>query len=275
MLRLLAVSFFALVALAQPAYATVESELVRQGVAAYDDLEYAKAISLLQKALEESLTREEKIVTYRTLAFSHAALEQSDAAKRDFVNLLHADPTFELDRRISPRVRAPFAEARAAIAAGHDEAEPRVRAPLLVPTVEPGRPSEGQAITVAAVYPGGVAESAELYFRARGQQAFSKVVARGEAGHFAATIPGLQVQPPGLEYYLVLVDDLGGPVATAGGLASPFAVDVRPKKRPIYTKAWFWGVIGAVVVAGVVGGVVGATVGGGNSKSATVTLLPQ
>src|SRR5438045_2034832 len=110
-----------LVTLAAPfsAEAAIESELVRQGVAAYNDLEYPRAVELLQRALQETLTREEKLITFQTLAFAHVALNKGDAAVLDFENLLHIESGFELDRTISPRVRAVFEEAKARVATGH------------------------------------------------------------------------------------------------------------------------------------------------------------
>jgi hypothetical protein len=258
------------------AYATVESELVKAGVAAYEDLEYAKAVQLLQDALKESLTREEKIVTYKTLAFSHVALDEPAAAQHDFENLLHTDESFELDRRISPRIRAAFDQAKTAIASGKSKA-PAARLHMrgLVPTIDPARPTEGQALNLLVLYPGGVAESADLYFRTRGRSTFSRIAVKGEHGRFSATIPGLQIRPPGLEYYLVLLDDNGGSVAAAGALARPLDVDVR--RRPVYKRGWFWGVVGGVAAAAIIGGVLGATVGSspGKNAPATVTVVPQ
>src|SRR5262249_1093502 len=96
----------------------VDSDAIKQGLAAYEELDYAKCVDLLQKALAETLTRDEKIITYRTLAFCHVGLDKPDAAKFDFEHLLHIDESYELDRRISPRIRAPFEEAKAAIATG-------------------------------------------------------------------------------------------------------------------------------------------------------------
>ena len=98
--------------------AAIESDLVKQGIAAYNDLEYLRAVELLQKALQETLTRDEKIVTFQTLAFAHVALGKHDDAVRDFENLLRIDGRFELDRTISPRVRAVFEEARGQVATG-------------------------------------------------------------------------------------------------------------------------------------------------------------
>src|SRR5437762_11826123 len=103
---------------AAPAMAGIDSDLVKQGIAAYNDLEYPRAVELLQKALQETLTRDEKMVTFQTLAFAHVALDKAEAAVMDFENLLRLDSTFELDRTISPRVRAVFEEAKARVATG-------------------------------------------------------------------------------------------------------------------------------------------------------------
>src|SRR6059058_1337298 len=116
MVRLRTVLILLLVAAVTPAYAAIESELVRQGIAAYNDLEYPRAIDLLHKALQETLTRDEKIVTFQTLAFAHVALGKHDDAVGDFERLLRIDGSFELDRTISPRVRAVFEEARGRVA---------------------------------------------------------------------------------------------------------------------------------------------------------------
>src|SRR4051812_22586435 len=55
---------------AGPVLADVESPLVKQGLAAYAELDYARAVKLLDQARKESLTREEKIATYQTLAMA-------------------------------------------------------------------------------------------------------------------------------------------------------------------------------------------------------------
>src|SRR5262249_46568091 len=71
---------------ARGATTAVESELVQQGVAAYNDLEYARAIQLFHQALQETLTYQEKRLTYMTLAFSHFALGQSSETIDAFEN---------------------------------------------------------------------------------------------------------------------------------------------------------------------------------------------
>lgn len=238
----------------QRAEAAIESELVKQGIAAYNDLEYLRAVDLLKKALQETLTRDEKIVTFQTLAFAHVALGKNDDAVRDFEQLLRIDGSFELDRTISPRVRAVFEEARARVATqgGGGGGETGRSLPELHPTVTPAKGvKEGQAVTIAASYPGGVASTVELFYRTRGQNVFAKLKQRVEAGGaFSITVPGMHVQGPALEYYFVVLDENGASVAIAGTLGQPLAVDVEGRKRPVYVKGWFWGVMGGIAVVG-------------------------
>jgi hypothetical protein len=263
--------------LVAPARAAVESDLVKAGMAAYDDLEYSKALDLLDRALSETLTKEEKVATYKTMAFCHVALGKIDAARADFGNLLRADPRFELDRTISPRVRAVFEMAKTAVATGESGPAEVSKMPALQPAIRPAKPKEGQSITMSVGYPGGVAEKLQLLYRARGQAAYSKVQVAGVGGHFEVMLPGLQVKPPVVEYYLVLLDDTGASVASAGSLGQPLLLEVQAVQKPVYKKGWFWGVLGGVVAAGaiVAGVVVGTATTIGPNTPATLTIQPQ
>lgn len=264
----------------RPARAAIESDLVKQGIAAYNDLEYPRAVELLKKALQETLTRDEKIVTFQTLAFAHVALGKNDEAVRDFENLLRINGSFELDRTISPRVRAVFEEARAHVATQGGSSEDRSRAlPELTPRVTPMKIKQGETVTIQSAYPGGVAASVELFYRARGQNVFSKLKAPIDTGgHFSVTVPGMHVEAPALEYYLVVLDETGASIALAGTLGQPLAVDVAGRKKPVYAKGWFWGVIAgvAVVGAGVATAVVLTTRSTiSSSTPATISIQPH
>jgi hypothetical protein len=261
----------------------VDSDVIKQALAAYDDLDYAKCVDLLQKALGETLTRDEKVVTYRTLAFCHVGLDKPDAAKFDFEHLLRIDESYELDRRISPRIRAPFEEAKAAIATGESvegqAGEVEFKTPAVTPTMVPLRPVENQQVSLAATFKDIRAAKAELFYRVKGRAVFNKTSTPGNPdGKFSLTIPGLQVQPPALEYYLTILDDSNTALAHAGTLAQPISFNVLALKKPVYTKGWFWGVIAGVVIAGAVAGGVGgyyATAPSiGPNTPATVTINP-
>jgi hypothetical protein len=235
---------------ARGATTAVESELVQQGVAAYNDLEYARAIQLLHQALQETLTYQEKRLTFMTLAFSHFALGQSNETVDAFENLLRVDETFELDRTIAPGARALFEKARARVATGKGGAAAMGPAiPPLYPTVTPGPVKEGQPIEVQVRYHG--AKKVDLFFRTRGQTRFSELSAPLDPKAGARlTVPGMSVHAPALEYYLLALDSTGASLARAGSLGQPVPIEVLARKKPVYTRGWFWGTITGILVAG-------------------------
>lgn len=276
MTQLVAVALLVAISWAAPARAgDIESDLVKQGVAACNDLEYTQAIALLEKALAtETLTRDEKIAAFQTLAFAHVGLERADDALTDFENLLRVVPDYELDRTISPRVRAVFERAQAKVLAA--QPKPKVAPVVLTPTVTPTRIEDGQAAVVSGGAPDRAVRRVELFYRTQGVTSFSKLTATtGADGHFKLTVPGMQVHAPALEYYLVVRDDQAAALATAGSLAQPLSVAVQVRKKPVYAKLWFWGVVGgiAVVGAGVATAVALST--RGPSGPATVTIMPH
>ena len=260
------------------ARAEVESDLVKAGVAAYEDLEYGKSVELLKKALRETLTKEERVVTYRTMAFAHVALNKPDDAREDFESLLRIDPSYQPDRTISPRVRTVFEAAKAHVATSAQPVGDENRTPAVQPRITPAEPRAGQPVSLRLDYPGGVAVKVELFYRTRGQNRFSSVEVAGHAGHFEVTVPGLHVGAPAFEWYLLLLDDTGSAVATAGSRGQPLAFDVAARKVPIYKRGVFWGVLGGVLAAGaIVGGVLAATLPSkiGPNTPATLTIMPN
>src|SRR6185312_6099120 len=174
------------------ARAEVDSALVKAGVAAYAAADYARAITSLEQARKESLTREEKILTYRTLGMAYVAVGQPGPAKVDFQHLLRVDPSVELDRSVAPKVRAVFEEAKAEAATSARALAPAL--PALAPKLTPAAPHEGRSVDVHVIYPGGVARKMTVYFRKTGDATFSRTTVDGHASDFDATIPGLAVQ---------------------------------------------------------------------------------
>src|SRR4051812_1401490 len=94
------------------ARAEIDSPLVKKGLAAYAELDYARAIALLEQARNESLTRDEKIATYQTLGLAQLGLGHAVEARAAFEHLLRIEPSFQLDRSVAPKVRAVFEEAK-------------------------------------------------------------------------------------------------------------------------------------------------------------------
>jgi tetratricopeptide (TPR) repeat protein len=254
------------------AHAEVESALVRNGLAAYAELDYARAIALLEQARGESLTREEKILTYRTLGLAYVAVGQPEPAKADFQRLLRIDPSATLDRSVAPKVRAVFEEAKAEVATSGRALQAGL--PSVAPAIEPAAPREGRPLSVRVTYAGGLAKKMTVYFRKSGDASFSRAtVDAAPGGGFEATVPGMAVQAPALEYHLVLLDDAGASIAAAGSLGQPLSVAVMRAKKPVYKKGWFWGVLGGVAVAGAAAAVLAVELP--RSNTAPVTVNPQ
>jgi hypothetical protein len=253
------------------ARAEVESALVKQGLAAYAALDYARAIALFEQARAESLTREEKILTYRTLGMAYVAVGQPGPAKIDFQHLMRVDPTATLDRSVAPKVRAVFEDAKAEAATSAHALAPAL--PTVAPTIEPSSPRAGRPVALHVVYPGGVARKMTVYFRKSGDAQFAReMVDAAPSGTFEATVPGPAVQAPSLEYHVVLLDDAGASVAAAGSLGQPLSVAVTRAHEPVYKRGWFWGVVVGVVAAG---GLATGLALGLRSNSAPVTVNPQ
>jgi tetratricopeptide (TPR) repeat protein len=253
------------------ARAEIESPQVKQGLAAAAQLDYARAIILLEQARKESLTREEKIATYAALGNAYAALGNGADARAHFERLLRIDPSHELDRSVAPKVRAIFEDAKAQVATaarGPDLALARVQ-----PETTPAQPREGQPLTVSVSYGGGMAQKLALYHRTAGQTAFSRLTSDGQAGRFTATVPGAQVQSPAFEYHLSLLDGAGAAVAGAGSLGRPLVIPIARVKRPLYKRAWFWGVLGGTLAAAGAATALALTLP--QSSNATITVTAQ
>jgi hypothetical protein len=250
--------------------AEIESPKVKAGLAAFAELDYARTIAVLDDARKESLTREEKIATYQTLALARIALGQSDAARADFQRLLRVDPSFQLPATLTPKVRALFEEAKA-------QAASTGRANQVLPSVEPEisprAPREGQAIVVRASYGGGVAKKMTVYSRRAGDASWSRVTVEGNDGRFEATVPGTQVRAPGVELHVALLDDAGAALAAAGSLGSPLSLSVEKRATPLYKRPWLWGTVVAIAAAGALAA--GLAVGLTHTNNSSVTVNAQ
>jgi hypothetical protein len=93
-----------------PALHAQENAIVRQAVAAYDDLDRAGAIKLATRALQERLSSADRARAYEVLGFSYAALDSVQQATSAFKRLLQLDADRDLDPgRISPKITGAFA----------------------------------------------------------------------------------------------------------------------------------------------------------------------
>jgi hypothetical protein len=81
---------------------------------AYEDLDYTKAQSLLQKALKGQTTFEDQIEIYALLATVHAIYGRDEMAQSAFFEVLKRNPETQLPPDTSPKIKAAFAQAREA-----------------------------------------------------------------------------------------------------------------------------------------------------------------
>jgi len=267
------------------ARAEVRNELVVVGIKAYDELDYQKASELLGRALAEPLSDEERLAAYSRLVYCHAAFDDDQLMRDDFAALLKLDPDFKLDHTASPKMRALYEEAKAKRAAETKPIEKPIEQPIEPKPVEKpivkqpapltpetdARANSGEPFRVRAFVAG--ATEVQLYHRARGASSYSKVTAEGHLDRFEATIPGLFVDAPAIEYYVVAVDDTGAAVAAAGSPDAPLSIAVAERK-PLYARPVVWIVAGAVVLVGIVAAIIGASAShAGGESTATIMVI--
>ncbi len=89
-----------------------DNALVTATRAAYDDLDFMKAITLARRALSNRLTTEQQIQVYEIMAFSYGALDSARQAVEAFRQLIFLDPDREPDvNRVSPKITSLYASA--------------------------------------------------------------------------------------------------------------------------------------------------------------------
>ncbi len=112
MIRRLCVAGALLVALIPAALDAQEHPLVRRAQQAYDALDFSASIGSARAALQQQLTREDRILTYELLGFSYGALDSTRQAVEAFRQLIFLDPDREPDvERVSPRITSLYASA--------------------------------------------------------------------------------------------------------------------------------------------------------------------
>jgi len=268
----------AVVLAAAPAPASAQSGNpdIDRGVKLYADLEYEQAIAVLEPAVAApGLTVQQKTTGYLHLALSHLALRHTDQARDAFRSLLEADRDFVLPPEASQTARDLFDEVKRSLPA------PKVIAPAtLSATASPLSPRDGAPITVSAqaTDPEGRVDRVIVHHRVRGAKSYSTLAARRAGKDWSATIPGVFVKGPAVEYWVGGIDVAGASVASAGSAAAPLVVAVGTTTDggggTILGKWWFWGGV-AVVAAGVAGGIALMSGGDGGSNDATVIITVE
>jgi hypothetical protein len=120
--------------------ARADRSSIDAGLKAFEQLDYERAVALLNQAFGEAEETDEKLIVLRTLAFAHVALNQEEQARAEFRLALHLDPTMMLDATISPRTRLVFEEARAEMAIDEPRPSPSASPPPVTAPPAPALP---------------------------------------------------------------------------------------------------------------------------------------
>jgi tetratricopeptide (TPR) repeat protein len=131
---------------------------------AYAEVDYEKTLSLARAAIEVGGNdRASTAELYLMWATAAAALDQSDEAREAFQYAVAANPELKLDRSLSPKIRAPYLEARGA-AIGADGRNP----------LEVTHQKHGPELELLLRDTLHVAHTIELGARVAGQQSYSR-----------------------------------------------------------------------------------------------------
>ncbi len=235
-----------------------------------EELRYKSGITLLERTLRDpDLTDADRIEAYRLLGVAYIARDKPQSAEAAFEALLALDPSYDLDPRLSPKIREVFERARSSVA-------PRIRDVTALP--------EGRRVVVSARVedPRGALVGVDLY--ARSGDAFERHLMTRTEDRVEAVVEVPDLTRLRLDYYLVGRGE-DADLATVADATSPLSVIVtRPappltappptaEPKPIYATWWFWTAAGVVVVGAVIGGVVIASSGGERELPGTLPPL--
>ena len=94
------------------AQGTEAERLLQKGIDDYNDLEFERAIQLLERALNLGLPDKSKVDAYKYLGFVYIVDEQVPKAKEMFRKLLEIDPNHQLSPHASPKLTQVFNEVK-------------------------------------------------------------------------------------------------------------------------------------------------------------------
>lgn len=241
--------------------------LIQRAAELFDDQAYEESIQTLSAALlRPGSSTKEKIEIYRLLAYNYITLKRAEEADAAVRGLLVLDESFSLPSTESPRFRDFFDATRkkwveeGKPGQAKDDAQASASSLVKIVHTSPAQIAPGTTIKLSGTLddPKGRAKGVQLYYRAGSKGKFTIVPGTYTLGKFNTQIPGKDVKPPLVEYYLEAVDNAGLPVAARGDAAVPLRVVVpEPPKDSIFSSAAFWVPVGVVVVGVAVGVPVG------------------
>lgn len=260
--------------------------LIQRGAELFDDQQYEESIQTLSAALlRPGSSVKEKTEIYRLLAYNYITLKRAEEADAAVRGLYVIDENFALPSTESPRFREFFQKTKqkwldegkpgktpAEAGTSDVTAEP----PVKVTHSSPAQAEPDSTIKLSGSIddPKSRVRGVQLAYRSGAKGKFVIVPATYTLGKFNAQIPGKDVKPPLVEYYLSAVDSAGLPLASRGDAASPLRVVVpEPQKSSVLTSAAFWVPVGVVVVGVAVGVPVALTLLNQQQKSTSTVKV--
>jgi hypothetical protein len=264
-------------ALAQKGKQTVAA-LIKKGQDFFDDQRYEESIQTLSAALlRPEIAKAEKLDVYKLLAFNYIVLDKPDEADGAVRGLLVTDEGFELPKSESPRFREFFEKSRKKWV---EEGKPGLKPagedggsklpPVKIKHSSPAQVDKGSMVSLSGEIDDadGVVSAVRLYYRSSSTDKFKQLKVKYAVRKFSVEIPGAEVSPPLVEYYIEALDDKGIPLATRGDAETPLRIAV-PEGTPVYKSPALWVPLSIVVVAAIVIPVVYFST---RTKSSTVTI---
>ncbi len=177
-------------------------------------MQYEQAIKRCVQVLESSdQGPAELIKAYRIMGLSQSALGKSKDALDSFSRLLAVDPDFTLSPRISPRLAAPFFQARASM---DDQKSIAIKHAPQAPLASPEAFSEAVLDVELAADPFGMVKEIAIRYRAQGIPQDMEASVRVEStGKFAIRLPeGLKTRS--IDYLIEARNAYGGVLLRLG-----------------------------------------------------------
>jgi hypothetical protein len=269
----------------KPAAKTDTRGLLDRAQDLFDEQRYEESIQTLSAALvRPGKSLEDRIETYRLLAYNYITLGRSEEADAAVRGLLVLKQDFELSPKESPRFRDFFAKVKKEWA---DEGKPGLeQATEAAPEVAirhtpPVQVEPGSVVKVEGTVDDPEAQVAEvkLFFRDPSAEKYDEKALAFSMGAFRGQIPQAAVEPPLVEYYLLALDAKGLPLASRGDADAPLRIAVpEPQDDSIFVSPWFWIPVGVLVVGGAVATAVivasqdDAPPGGSGTPTSTVVI---
>ena len=276
-----------------PAHAQEANPLIQQGISQYNELEYETSVNTLSAALiRPGNSNENKITIYHYLGLNYLILGREAEADGAFRSLLAIDENWTLDQvSTSPKVLEFFdATKQQWIADG----KPGMEQAIKVSTVkivhklpDKGVKDEDNYLKIELENPEKIPVKVAVFYRKSSDEKFNQTFAN-ISGYskdmqrvvYMVTIPGADVQPPSVEYFIEARSTKGEVLNSKGEESAPMRIPVPEEGKK--KKTLMWGLIGGLGAAVIVGLVVGLAVGltrddggpsNGTPEPAAVTIV--